>query len=81
MLGFLLHDKVQWAVLATLAPSQVKTSNVLPLHFAPKGQLISKANCQAIDSPKKKKNKFAFFDLKICYVVKSNADCSFFWRI
>ena len=38
-----------------------------------KGQLISKANCQAVDSPKKRTNEFAFFDLKSCYVVKSNA--------
>ena len=38
----------------------------------PKGQLISEANCQAVDSPKKRTNEFAFFDLKCCYVVKSN---------
>ena len=38
-----------------------------------KGQLISKANCQAVDSPKQWTNEFAFFDLKSCYVVKSNA--------
>ena len=44
-----------------------------------KGQLILKANCQAVDSPKKRANKFAFFDLKSCYVVKPNAFCSFFW--
>ena len=35
-----------------------------------KGQLILKANCQAIDSPKKRTNEFAFFDLKSCYIVK-----------
>ena len=46
-----------------------------------KGQLISRANCQAIDFPKKRTNNFAFFDLKSCYVVKSNAVRSFFWRI
>ena len=46
-----------------------------------KGQLISKANCQAVDSPKKRTNEFAFFDLKSCYLVKSNAVRSFFWRI
>ena len=45
-----------------------------------KGQLISKAKCQAVDSPKKRTNEFAFFDLKSCYVVKSNALRSFFWR-
>ena len=45
-----------------------------------KGQLISKAKFQAIDSPKKQTNEFAFFDLKSCYVVKSNALSSFFWR-
>ena len=43
-----------------------------------KGQLISKANCQAVDFPKKRTNKFAFFDLKSCYVVKSNAVRLFF---
>ena len=42
-----------------------------------KGQLISKANCQAVDSPKKRTNEFAFFDFKSCYVVKSNAVRSF----
>ena len=41
-----------------------------------KGQLISKANCQ--DSPIKRTNEFAVFDLKSCYVVKSNAVRSFF---
>ena len=46
-----------------------------------KSQLISKANCQAVDSPKKRTKEFAFFDLKSCYVVKSNAVRSFFWRI
>ena len=46
-----------------------------------RGQLISKANCQAIDSPKKQTNEFAFFDLKSSYVVKSNAVRSFFSRI
>ena len=45
-----------------------------------KGQLILKAKCQAVDSPKKRTNEFAFFDLKSCYVVKSNALRSFFWR-
>ena len=45
-----------------------------------KGQLISKANCQAVDSPKKRTNEFAFFDLKSCYVVKSNAFRSFFFE-
>ena len=43
-----------------------------------KGQLISKAHCQTVDSPKKWTNEFAFFDLKSCYVVKSNSNCSFF---
>ena len=46
-----------------------------------KGQLISKAKFQVVDSPKKRTNEFAFFDFKSCYVVKSNAVCSFFWRI
>ena len=46
-----------------------------------KGQLISKTKCQAVDSPKKRTNEFAFFDLKSCYVVKSNAVRSFFWRM
>ena len=46
-----------------------------------KGQLISKANCQAVDSPKKRNKQICFFDLKSCYVVKSNAICAFFWRI
>ena len=43
-----------------------------------KGQLISKANCQAVDAPKNRTNEFAFFDLKSCYIVKSNAICLFF---
>ena len=46
-----------------------------------KGQLISKVNCQAVDSPKKQTNEFAFFDMKSCYLVKSNAICSFFGSI
>ena len=46
-----------------------------------KGQLISKAKFQAVDSPKKRTNEFAFFDFKSCYVVKSNAIHLFFWRI
>ena len=46
-----------------------------------KGQLISKGNCQAIDSPKKWTSQFAFFDLKSCYVLKSNAVHLFFGRI
>ena len=44
-----------------------------------KGELISKVNCQAVvDSPKKGANAFAFFDLKSCYLVKSNAVFRFF---
>ena len=43
-----------------------------------KGQLISKAIFQAVDSPKKRTDEFPFFDLKSCYVVKSNAVRSFF---
>ena len=43
-----------------------------------KGQLISKAKCQAVDSPKERTNEFAFFDLKSCYLVKSNALCLVF---
>ena len=50
-------------------------------HVITKGQLISKANCQAADSPKKRTDEFAFFNLKSSYLVKSNAVCSFFWRI
>ena len=45
-----------------------------------KGQLISKAIFLAVDSPKKRMDKFPFFDLKSCYVEKSNAVRSFFWR-
>jgi hypothetical protein len=30
-------------------------------HVIIKGQLISKANCQVIDSPKKRTDEFAFF--------------------
>ena len=54
---------------------------LLRKQYRPKGQLISKAKCQAVDSTKKRTNEFAFFDLKSCYVVKSNTICSFFWRI
>ena len=32
-----------------------------------KGQLISKAKCQAVDSPKKRTNEFALFDLKTTF--------------
>ena len=46
-----------------------------------KGHLISKANFQAVDSPKKRTDEFLFYDLKSCYVVKSNPVRSFFWRI
>ena len=42
------HLPQNWAKLAKLA-----------VLF--KGQLISKANCQAVDSPKKRTNEFAFF--------------------
>ena len=34
-----------------------------------KGQLISKADFQALDSPKKRMDEFPFFDLKSCYVL------------
>ena len=55
--------------------------NSFPFGLPYKGQLDSKAECQAVDSPKKQMNEFAFFDLKSCYIVKSNAVRSFFWRI
>ena len=56
-------------------------SLLILIHDNSKGQLISKAKYQAVDSPKKRTNELAFFDFKSCYVVKSNAVCSFFWRI
>ena len=34
------------------------------IHSYTKGQLISKAKCQAVDSPKKRTNEFAFFWLE-----------------
>ena len=46
-----------------------------------KVQIKLKADLRATDSPKKRTNEFAFFDLQSCYLVKSNAVCSFFWRI
>ena len=58
-----------------------KRFRAYPTSNLSKGQLISKAKCQAVDSPKKRMNEFAFFDLKSCYVVKSNAVRSFFWII
>ena len=33
-----------------------------------KGQIKSKPNYQAVDSPKKLTNKFGFFALKSCYI-------------
>ena len=51
------------------------------IHFVvdkAKSQLVSKANCQAVDSTKNQTNEFAFFYLKSCYVVKSNAFRCFF---
>ena len=52
--------------------------NTQTTYVPAKGQLISKANCQAVDSTKNQTNEFAFFDLKSCYVVKSNAFRWFF---
>ena len=34
----------------------------------PKGQLISKANCQAEDSPKKRTNEFVFTSMRRVFV-------------
>ena len=63
----------------------VRFLNLLPpcrASGASKGQIISKAKCQATDSPKEQTNEFVlFFGLKSCYVEKSNAVRSFFWRI
>ena len=38
-----------------------------------KGQIKPKIDWRAVDSPKKRTNEFAFFYMKSCYVVKSNA--------
>ena len=46
-----------------------------------KGQLISKANCQVVDSPKNRTDGSGFFAVKSSYVAKSKAVCSFFGRI
>ena len=40
---------------------------------SPKGQLISKANCQAVNSSKKRTNEFVFYYYATCF-------CSFFGR-
>ena len=41
--------------------------------YVPKGQLLSKANCQAVDSPKKQSDSFVlFFIVKGSYIAKSN---------
>ena len=34
----------------------------------PKGQLISKANCQAVDSSKKRTNEFVFTTMRCVFV-------------
>ena len=46
-----------------------------------KGQLISKANYQAVNSSKKRTDSFGFFAVKSSYVAKSNTVSSFFGRI
>ena len=40
------------------------------IFFVPmtKGQLISKANCQAEDSPKKRRNEFVFTTVRLVFV-------------
>ena len=35
---------------------------------APKGQLISKANCQAVDSSKKRTNEFVFTTMRRVFI-------------
>ena len=56
-------------------------SDCFSKHFITKGQIKPKTDWRAVDSPKKRTNEFAFFDMKSCYVVKSNAVRSFFGRI
>ena len=38
------------------------------ISYQPKGQLISKANCQAEDSPKKRMNEFVFTTMRHVFV-------------
>ena len=40
----------------------------IPLQMAAKGQLISKANCQAEDSSKKRTNEFVFTSMRHVFV-------------
>ena len=42
----------------------VKSENT----FSPKGQLISKANCQAVNSSKKRTNEFVFTSMRRFFV-------------
>ena len=42
----------------------VKSENT----FSPKGQLISKANCQAVNSSKKRTNEFDFATMRLVLV-------------
>ena len=37
-------------------------------NFAPKGQLISKANCQAVNSSKKRTNELVFTTMRCVFV-------------
>ena len=46
-----------------------------------KGQLISKADWRAIDSPKKRTGEFVLFAFLFFTANKSNSSVRFFWRI
>ena len=45
--------------------------------FSPKGQLISKADWRAIDSPKKRTDEFVFFAFLLFTANKSNSSVRF----
>ena len=48
----------------------------LKIYFCAKGQLISKTNCQGMDSSKKRTNEFVFTSMRhvfVCFLEESSA--------
>ena len=58
------------AVLVLITDPNVLFRSALNVHtyLQPKGQLISKANCQAVNSSKKRTNEFVFTTMRRVFV-------------
>ena len=65
---FYLHFSSEWKLLS--ARSKLTSSYLIKSIFysAYKGQLISKANCQAVNSSKKQTNEFVFTTMRPVFV-------------